>query len=407
MKDDKDDMNYSTDYLRKYLNGELTDKEMQALEKAALEDPFLSDAIDGLQEAGNLSSFESDVAELRNRLNKRVQKEKKKRGIIFMFPRWQVAASILIIVAITTFTITFIKNTATQNSISSVNKKDTQQVVVSRAPAAVQTNSDTIAIEGKTKSRELNPIAKSVDQNKTTVANQQKMKYPVASEVQEDKKSVATIPPVNAPMADKGKLKKEDTLHYVQGIVKDDSGRAIASATVRLTGQDKAVATDTNGYFKLYLNKNKKDQEIAINSVGFKTVNANVAPDSSLLNFRMQNASDQLNEVVVTGYGTQKRRDVTGSVTPVTIKTLKPQGWQAMNNYINENKKIIDADSVLKGEEVISFEVNKKGKLSSFKVIKSISSSHDAEVIRLLKSGPPLLPENGKKQKCQISIIFN
>jgi hypothetical protein len=51
--------------------------------------------------------------------------------------------------------------------------------------------------------------------------------------------------------------------------------------------------------------------------------------------------------------------------------------------------------------------VNKKGKLSSFKVIKSISSSHDAEVIRLLKLGPPLQTANGKKQKYQISIFFN
>ncbi len=121
----------------------------------------------------------------------------------------------------------------------------------------------------------------------------------------------------------------------------------------------------------------------------------------------MQNAPGQLNEVVVTGYGTQKRRDITGSVTTVTGKTLYPKGWQTMINYINENKKISNADSVLKGEETISFEVNRKGKLSSFKVIKSISSSHDANVIRLLKSGPPLQPLNGKKQTFQISISFN
>lgn len=119
------------------------------------------------------------------------------------------------------------------------------------------------------------------------------------------------------------------------------------------------------------------------------------------------NTIGQLNEVVVTGYATQKKKDVTGSVTTVIDKTIYPQGWQAMYNYINENKKISNTDSVLKGEEIISFEVNKKGKLSSFKVIKSISSSHDAEVISLLKSGPSLKPANGKKQKCQISIMFN
>ncbi len=402
MKDDKDDMNYSTDYLRKYLNGELADKEMQALEKAALEDPFLSDAIDGLREAGNLSSFESDVADLRNRLNKRVQKEKKKRGIIFMFPRWQVAASILIIAALTTLTITLIKNTGAQKSISSVNKNDTQQVIIHSTPALVQSSSDTIKLEKETASRIATPVAKTADQNKAIVANKPKMTTPT---VLEDKKIVDSLPQAIASAPNFDKEVKKDTLHYVQGIVQDDSGKAIASATVRLTGRGSATLTDKNGYFKLYLENNKKNQEIAINSVGYQSVNAVVAPDSSFVKFQMQNAPGQLNEVVVTGYGTQKRRDISGAIT--TLTTLKPQGWQAMNNYINENKQINNADSLLKGEETISFEVNKKGKLSSFKIIKSISSSHDAEVIRLLKSGPPLQSLNGKKQTFQISISFN
>ncbi len=364
MKDDKDDMNYSTDYLRKYLNGELTDQEMQALEKVALEDPFLSDAIDGLQEARNISSFESDVAELRNRLNKRVQKEKKKRGIIFMFPRWQVAASILIIVAITTLTITLIKNTGTQKSISSVNKKDTQRVIINPVPAIVQTNSDTIAIEEKTKPGQSLPITKNVEQDIPKDAGRSGMIPRAAFNEEQDKKSIATIPQANELPVEKEDMKKDDTLYGRQGIVLSDSDKAVASASVSLSARNKAPKTDTN-------------------------------------------AIGQLNEVVVTGYATQKKKDVTGSVTTVVGKTIYPQGWQAMNNYINENKKINNADSVLKGEEVISFEVNKKGKLSSFKVTKSISSSHDAEVIRLLKSGPPLQPANGKKQKCQISIIFN
>ncbi len=335
---------------------------MQALEKAALEDPFLSDAIDGLQEAGNLSSFESDVADLHNRLNKRVQK--KNRGVVFMFPRWQVAASILIIVSITTLTITLIKNSGTQKTISIVNKKDTQQIIVRPAPAAVQTNTDTIVIEGKSEPSQSPPVAKNVEQNKPISADRSRKITPATFDEEQDKKSMATIPQANTSPADKEEMKKDDTSTGAQGFVINDSGKAIASAPVRLSARDKVARTDTN-------------------TIG------------------------QLNEVVVTGYATQKKKDVTGSVTTVIDKTIYPQGWQAMYNYINENKKISNTDSVLKGEEIISFEVNKKGKLSSFKVIKSISSSHDAEVISLLKSGPSLKPANGKKQKCQISIMFN
>jgi CarboxypepD_reg-like domain len=386
MKEEKNHIHYSTEYLRKYLNGELTVQEMQALEKDALEDPFLSDAIEGLEVAGKHSiSFESSVADLQRRHAERVRKRKKKRGIVFMFPRWQVAASILILAAMTTFTITRIKHDSTQKTISSVDKKDTQLTTVHPAPAMVKNNADTIKIERKAEPPELAPIMQGDEKDKGIVAKRHQ---------------------AAASTTDFNKAKQPDSLHYIQGLVLDDSGKAIESAIVSLYAQGKSTATDSNGYFKLYLKNIKKDQEIAINSLGFKSVNA-VVSDSSLFRFRMQNATSQLNEVVVTGYGIQRKKDVTGSVTIVSAKNSQPEGWQALNNYINENKKINNGDSVLKGEEIVSFIVNKKGKLSSFKIIKSISSSHDVESIRLLKSGPKLQTTDGKKQKCQISIFFN
>src|SRR5450631_410839 len=171
MKEEKNHINYSTEYLRKYLNGELTAQEMQALEKDALEDPFLSDVIDGLEEASKHSpSFESDVADLQRRIAERVREQKRKRNIVFMFPRWQVAASILILAAMTTLTFTLIKHNSTQKTISSVNKKDTQQTSVHPAPAMVQNNADTITIEKKAEPPEVNLIAQGDEKDKRKVA---------------------------------------------------------------------------------------------------------------------------------------------------------------------------------------------------------------------------------------------
>ena len=398
---DKNHINYSTDYLRKYLNGELSDKEMQALEKAALADPFLSDAIDGLQEAAKHSpSFESGVADLRERLSERVAQQKKKRGIIYLLPRWQVAASILVLASLTTVTVTLIKQNSKQKSISSINKKDSPQAATPTAPLVTQTDSDSINIEKKAEP----PVVKST---KAAEPTPKKRSETPALQLQGQAGGIA-ISRNPVPASDDYKVtRKKDSLHYVQGLVLDDSGKAIAAASVRLSNEDKATVTDSNGYFKLYVNKEKKNQEIAINSLGFKSVRAAAPPDSSLSKFHMQNASGELNEVVVTGYGVQRKKDVTGSVTVVNSEDLLPEGWQVLYNYINLNKKINNADSVSKGEEIISFIVNKKGKLSSIKIIKSISPSHDAEVIRLLKSGPKLQTANGKKQKCQISIFFN
>ena len=387
MKADKNHINYSTDYLQKYLKGELTDKEMQALEKDALEDPFLSDAIDGLSEAANHSpSFESGVADLQNRLRQRIREQERKRSFVFMFPRWQVAASIVVLAAATALTISLLKQKSVQKTMSAVTKKDTQQVSIQPAPLVVQNDSDRIKIENKMKFPAPTPVAQSDER---------------------DKGIVATRHQPSASSSDYKKTKQQDSIHYVQGLVLDDSGKAIESAIVHLSGEDKATATDSNGYFKLYLNKEKKNQEIAINSLGFKSVKASVPADSSIYRYQMQNTPGQLNEVVVQGYGSQKRTDVTGAVTVVTNENVHPEGWQTLIRYINENKKINNTDSLLKGEEIISFVVNKKGKLSSIKIIKSISASHDAEIIRLLKTGPSLQPAADKKQKCQISILFN
>jgi len=407
---DKNHINYSTDYLLKYLSGELSDKEMQALEKAALEDPFLSDAIDGLQEAAKHSpSFESSVAELQERLSERVAKQKKKRGIVFMLPRWQVAASILVLASLTTLTITLIKQNSIQKSISSVSKKDTQQVTVQPAPIIVQNNADTIKIEKKAEP----PVTTLKKPPEPTPKKRSELNPALQLQGQAEGVVISRHP---APASTDYKVSgKKDSLHYVQGLVLDDSGKAIAEASVHLSGEHEGTATDSNGYFKLYLNKEKKNQEIAINSIGFKPVKAAVPADSSLSKFQMQNAPGQLNEVVVTALGIQRKKDVTGSVTvvksenyhPDVLRASQPQGWQALNNYINENKKINNADSVLKGEEIISFVVNKKGNLSSIKIIKSISPSHDEEIIRLLISGPKLQPADGKKHKYQIIIAFN
>ena len=81
-------------------------------------------------------------------------------------------------------------------------------------------------------------------------------------------------------------------------------------------------------------------------------------------------------------------------------------GCDAFTNYINNNKKINSADSLLKGEEVISFLLHKDGTLTAFKFDHSLSANHDSTLIQLIRTAPPLKLENGKKQRCTINIVF-
>ena len=74
------------------------------------------------------------------------------------------------------------------------------------------------------------------------------------------------------------------------------------------------------------------------------------------------------------------------------------QGWQKfLNKNLRYPRKAIDQK--IQGTVVVSFFVSEEGKLSDFKVEKSVHPSLDEEVIRILKSGPNWLPaeRDGKK----------
>ena len=122
---------------------------MQALEKAALEIRFYRMRLTDCGSRQTFLSFESDVADFAT-AHKRVRKDKKKRGIVFMFPRWQVAASIFVHCYPDYAHHHSYKKYSAQKSISSVNKNDTQQVIIHSTPALVQSSSDTIKLEKET-----------------------------------------------------------------------------------------------------------------------------------------------------------------------------------------------------------------------------------------------------------------
>ena len=103
----------------------------------------------------------------------------------------------------------------------------------------------------------------------------------------------------------------------------------------------------------------------------------------------------------------EKRTFAADSSTTGTSPLAFPvAGWETFYRYINANKKISGSDSLLRGEEIISFWVHPDGKLSSFKVEKSLSTSHDVEVERLIRSGPAFKVPDGKKQRCRVTISF-
>lgn len=102
------------------------------------------------------------------------------------------------------------------------------------------------------------------------------------------------------------------------GNVKDDTGETIIGASVVVKGTTNGTITDFDGNFSLS-NLNKGDV-IEVSYIGYKTLT--VTWDGSPLNLVLKSDTQTLDEVVVVGFGTQKKVNLTGSVSTVGAEEL-------------------------------------------------------------------------------------
>ena len=107
----------------------------------------------------------------------------------------------------------------------------------------------------------------------------------------------------------------------VNGTVIDSTGEPMIGASVLVKGQKTGAATDLDGKFTV---KARKGATLVINYVGFQQQEVKVTgPDVTIT---LQEDGALLNEVVVVGYGVQKKATMTGSVTVVDSKNLENKG---------------------------------------------------------------------------------
>lgn len=100
----------------------------------------------------------------------------------------------------------------------------------------------------------------------------------------------------------------------LKGRVLDEKGLPLPGATVKVEGSKDITATDGNGAFSITA---KGPSIIIISFIGYDQRRIPVTTSNTNLNITLSVSGQQLNDVIVVGYGTQKRADVTGSITDV------------------------------------------------------------------------------------------
>lgn len=106
----------------------------------------------------------------------------------------------------------------------------------------------------------------------------------------------------------------------ITGVVVDANGLALPGVSILVKGSTKGAMTDFDGKFTL---NDVSDKAILVFSyVGMQTLEIPISGKKTL-NVVMKEASTNLDEIVVIGYGTTKRKDLTGSVASISMEDLK------------------------------------------------------------------------------------
>jgi TonB-linked SusC/RagA family outer membrane protein len=104
----------------------------------------------------------------------------------------------------------------------------------------------------------------------------------------------------------------------ITGTVKDNTGMPIPGANVLIKNTTSGVQTDFDGKFAI---KAKPEDILVASFIGMKTIEIKVGNQTSI-NIKLQEEGNKLEEVVVVGYGTKKKSDLTGSIVSVGAKEI-------------------------------------------------------------------------------------
>jgi hypothetical protein len=453
LKNDNNDIIYTAKDIEKYHKGLLTSREMHALEKAALDDPFLADALEGYRQPG--LDANAAMGDLQSRLASRIQKEDAK--VVAMpatnhqFYWWKIAAMLIVVAGAAFLTYRFAFDNGSReiaqspkNQTATPPPNDTQSAeitddnLVDSAPVTSQ------PIEQKTKRNDervqsapgqktdapsssntaaarINEASATTDEavqplaaeEKENIASAQRQPIPGKAVIEgrrrESEQAAAQMDSAKARagyFSDMAAKKKEalPPRHVFKGRITDASNNPLPFTNVTNIEDNIGTYSDAKGNF--VLTSTDSLLKVQVSAVGFETSLAELhhgIPTNSI------SLKEDLNipEVVIARSKVNTRRiRLFGNKQEVA----EPQdGWDNYDTYLVNNNQlpafIKNQDGKSMGEVELSFEVDNNGKPQNIAVSKSLCSSCDEEAIRLVKEGPRW-KRKSKKGKATVNIAF-
>jgi hypothetical protein len=139
----------------------------------------------------------------------------------------------------------------------------------------------------------------------------------------------------------------------VKGTISDVTGLPIPGANVLLKGTKQGTSTDFDGKYSINASAG---QVLVFSSTGSKTVEVTVGQNSEI-NVKLAEEISQLNEIVVVGYGTQKKSDVTGAIGSINAAKLNASPIQNVLQGVQGKVAGIDISSNSRPGEIGSIRI--------------------------------------------------
>ncbi len=106
----------------------------------------------------------------------------------------------------------------------------------------------------------------------------------------------------------------------IKGKVTDDHGKALAGASINIKNTAASTLTDSSGNFQLPFSGNGKAQ-LVVTFVGYLSTELSIG-SGNYFDVQLKHDAQNLGDVIVIGYGTQKKKDVTGAISVVKTDEL-------------------------------------------------------------------------------------
>lgn len=110
--------------------------------------------------------------------------------------------------------------------------------------------------------------------------------------------------------------------HVLKGIVTDTQGNPLVGVSIVIQGTSQGVVTASDGSFSISLQG--PDNILVVSYVGFDKKTVEIKTQTTI-SITLEETKSQLKEVVVVGYGTQKKSDITGAISSIKNKDFKDQ----------------------------------------------------------------------------------